>query len=370
MYCSNCGNNVGDGVNFCPKCGKPVRQTDDVKEQESYVHGNSAEYAGMHWYDKGMLYMPLVLSTIAGIIATMLFLFKAIGEHNFRVLWFVPVMAVIFFILYHFDGRNKRKNIYIIHVVINIVAVILYAAYLLGVCEAENDVVYYVYDSIFPGGNTTVGVKLHERFDDFNFYNVQDLSDGGVLVEVEGTYEYNNSTHTVNIGFEYPDIDMFDVNGGSRLVLDIVILDGEVLNDYDINKLFGIIQNSQKQNVGSSSTQSDSQTQSRKYTSVTAKNLEDALNDNALKASNTYKGQYLEITGYLNNIDASGKYISINAGEYDWSLVLIQCYIKNSSQRDIIANMSSGDRIVIRGKCTDVGEIMGYSIDIDEISVK
>ena len=106
------------------------------------------------------------------------------------------------------------------------------------------------------------------------------------------------------------------------------------------------------------------------YTTCTKQELSDALQANAMKAADTYKGQYLEISGYLDVIDSNGKYISINAGEDDWSFVNVQCYIKNDDQKSIIMELNKGDSIVIKGKCTDVGEVLGYSIDIDEVVVE
>lgn len=103
------------------------------------------------------------------------------------------------------------------------------------------------------------------------------------------------------------------------------------------------------------------------YTAVTVTELEDAIQGNALQASDTYKGQYLEISGCLNVIDASGTYISVNAGSDDWSLVNVQCYMKNDDQKAVIMGMNKGDKIVVKGKCKDVGEVLGYQIDIDEI---
>lgn len=105
------------------------------------------------------------------------------------------------------------------------------------------------------------------------------------------------------------------------------------------------------------------------YLPVTKEELSNALHDNALKASETYKGQYLEVSGYLDVIDSSGKYISLNSGEEDYSFVNVQCYIKSDDQKTIIMDLSKGSSLTIKGKCKDVGEVMGYSIDIDEIIV-
>lgn len=102
------------------------------------------------------------------------------------------------------------------------------------------------------------------------------------------------------------------------------------------------------------------------YISVSATELSDILSNNAMKAQNDYKDQYLEITGKLGNIDSSGKYIGI-VSDNDFDLTNIQCYIKSDEQKEAILEMSRGDAIVVRGYCTDVGEIIGYSIDIDGI---
>lgn len=116
-------------------------------------------------------------------------------------------------------------------------------------------------------------------------------------------------------------------------------------------------------------TASDSQKQeseSIEYTSVSVNDMMDALNNNAMGASDKYKGKYLEITGKLTNIDAAGKYIDLMA-DGDFEIIGVQCYIKNDDQKAKIASMSKGDTVTLKGKCTDVGEVLGYSLDIDEI---
>lgn len=101
------------------------------------------------------------------------------------------------------------------------------------------------------------------------------------------------------------------------------------------------------------------------YIPVTADELASALNSNAMKAEEDYDGKYLEISGKIGIIDSDGKYISINGDEF--SLVTIQCYIKSSEQKDVIMNKSVGDSVIVRGKCKDIGEILGYQIDIDSV---
>lgn len=102
------------------------------------------------------------------------------------------------------------------------------------------------------------------------------------------------------------------------------------------------------------------------YTAVSVNDMMSDLDSNAMGASDKYKGKYLEITGNLSNIDASGKYISLTA-DGDFEIIGVQCNIKNDEQKSKVASLTKGDKVTLKGKCTDVGEVLGYSFDIDEI---
>ena len=104
------------------------------------------------------------------------------------------------------------------------------------------------------------------------------------------------------------------------------------------------------------------------YTAYNVSELMDDLNSNAMKATDKYEKQYVELTGRLNVIDSSGKYISITPVDDEFAIMGVQCYIKNDDQKTAIMDMSIGDTVIVKGKITDVGEVMGYSLDIDEIS--
>lgn len=104
------------------------------------------------------------------------------------------------------------------------------------------------------------------------------------------------------------------------------------------------------------------------YTQVSISDMVDALDKNAAAASDEYKDKYLEITGKLSNIDSDSSYISILPEDDDFALTGVQCY--TNGDEDIInavKTLSTGDTITVRGKCTDVGEVMGYSLDLEEI---
>lgn len=106
------------------------------------------------------------------------------------------------------------------------------------------------------------------------------------------------------------------------------------------------------------------------YTAYTVTELSEDLDSNALKAADKYKGQYVELTGRLSVIDSNGKYISIVDSTDEWAITGVQCYIKNDEQKQVVMDMSIDDEIVVKGKITDVGEVLGYFLDMTETPVK
>ena len=92
------------------------------------------------------------------------------------------------------------------------------------------------------------------------------------------------------------------------------------------------------------------------------------LDTNALGASEKYKGQYVELTGKLNAIDSDGKYIDIVTGDDEFEFIGVTCYIKSDEQKAVIMSASTGDTLVVKGKITDVGDVLGYYLNIDEIA--
>ncbi len=111
----------------------------------------------------------------------------------------------------------------------------------------------------------------------------------------------------------------------------------------------------------------NNETEQIEYTPITVAELEEALEANAMNASDTYKGNYYAVTGALSNIDSDGKYIGIEDPDAEFTFFTIQCYIKTDEVKDAIKQISKGDVITVYGQITDVGEIMGYSMNIDRI---
>ena len=113
----------------------------------------------------------------------------------------------------------------------------------------------------------------------------------------------------------------------------------------------------------------DNSSNSTKYETVDLQQMLDDLEENALKAEKTYQGKYVKVTGKISNFDSDGSYISIEPTTADeWNFDTVMCYIKNDSQLDFLMEKSVGDTVTIKGKIISIGEIMGYSINIDEIN--
>ena len=106
------------------------------------------------------------------------------------------------------------------------------------------------------------------------------------------------------------------------------------------------------------------------YTHYDVTELFDALKSNAMKAQSDFKGQSVEIEGYLSVIDSDGKYISVGAAPDNYTYVLqsVHCNIKNDAQKQQIMNINTDSPIVVRGKITSVGEVMGFTLDMDSIN--
>ena len=127
--------------------------------------------------------------------------------------------------------------------------------------------------------------------------------------------------------------------------------------------------NDTTQPTSSSSTSSTSAAETKpiEYKKVSIDELDEALDNNAAAAKDTYNGQYLEVTGRLGVIDSDLKYISLYSTTNQFDFVGMNCYIKNTEQKEIVKTLSKDDTIVVKGKITSVGEVLGYSLDITEI---
>lgn len=103
------------------------------------------------------------------------------------------------------------------------------------------------------------------------------------------------------------------------------------------------------------------------YTAVTVDEMYADLSDNALNAEEKYSDAYVAVTGKLAVIDSDGNYIGLTELNEDWSLNDVQCYITNDEQLEKVKGLSKGDTVTVKGKIKNVGEVLGFSLNIDSI---
>lgn len=128
---------------------------------------------------------------------------------------------------------------------------------------------------------------------------------------------------------------------------------------------------SQGQNNSSQSETQNTSQSARDYQTVSIRDMLDALESNALKAEDTYMDKYIQFTGYLDQIDSGGSYITVkamDAGEWDF-MDRIQCGIETEEQKNAVMEMNSGDKVTVKGKVTMVGDVLGYYVEMDSITV-
>ena len=107
-------------------------------------------------------------------------------------------------------------------------------------------------------------------------------------------------------------------------------------------------------------------TQDIEYQKITVDELMNKLEENAASAKEEYNGKYLEITGKLSVIDSDLKYIGIYSIN-DIDIIGIHCKLKDYKTKSKVKTLTTGQIITVKGKITDVGEILGYVLEVQEI---
>lgn len=105
---------------------------------------------------------------------------------------------------------------------------------------------------------------------------------------------------------------------------------------------------------------------SKQYIVCTVSQLVAELDANAMNAKEKYEGEYVEVTGRVDVIDASGSYICLYPADDEWAFTSVQCFVKNKKQKEFVRTISTGDIVTVRGKMTSVGEILGFTMNIEE----
>ena len=90
------------------------------------------------------------------------------------------------------------------------------------------------------------------------------------------------------------------------------------------------------------------------------------LESNALKAKNTYEDKRVTVTGFVGSIDASGEYFSLDPAPDAFILTGVQVQT-DEKFLDQVANFSEGQAVTVTGTITNIGEVLGYSLEAETI---
>ena len=132
-------------------------------------------------------------------------------------------------------------------------------------------------------------------------------------------------------------------------------------------RVMGDVSGNDSSSTASSSSNKQVQEAPKDYAEADIDVLLRDVKNNAAKANKDYNGKYVKIVGgRVSNIESGASYISIGGSE-QITLLHVQCYPKNQQTKDAIINLSKGQSVTVYGKIKDVGEIMGYSLDLDKI---
>lgn len=114
---------------------------------------------------------------------------------------------------------------------------------------------------------------------------------------------------------------------------------------------------------------SDSASKEKKieYTAYSVNEMMKDLDENAANADEKYRDKYVEISGKLGTIDSEGDYFDLMPTNDEFAVLGVTCNIQNDDQLAQIKKLKKGAKMTVRGQITDVGEVIAYSLDIDEI---
>ena len=160
------------------------------------------------------------------------------------------------------------------------------------------------------------------------------------------------------------------------IVIIVILAIGTILNINDeyeepVNHVTNKETNNNRSNKASDNTNNlpNQVPEDIEYIKISKDDLDEALENNAALARETYINKYVEVTGKLGTIDSELKYISLVSSTDEWDLIGIHCTIKNKEQKEIVKTLTRDQEITVKGKITDVGEVLGYYLDITEISI-
>lgn len=119
--------------------------------------------------------------------------------------------------------------------------------------------------------------------------------------------------------------------------------------------------------IGGGDDSGDKEGKDIEYNKVDIQAMYDDLENNPAAAAEKYKDTYIEFSGSTDVIDSDLAYIGVMPTE-GFHIVSVRCNLKDDTQKDFVKNATKGDVVTVKGKCTEVGEILGYTVDVKELT--
>lgn len=355
---------------------------------------------------KGSCVISAILCSIGSLFASL----WCSSIPDLRIWEAIAIIISIFYILCAIKAKNFNKNKlyilgYIIYGLILLFTVLLLTIFGIATSESSN-----------TSNNTSTNEYIEEieeiedtseKEDWLQYYKDNDIS--VVYVPQDILYEYgssysgktvvtaitvintddnslaattdNNDTYFYSIKAYFNDINEKNmINEGEHIIISGVVKEEDDYKLFESQKTVtledshiitkGITEEeieSNREEQKSYATKQQKKQIKERYTDIDIETLFYNLDQNAMSASDKYKNNYYAVNGILGTIDSDGSYIHLESNNNDYMFESITCSIKNEEQLKTIKKLSKGDRIIVKGKITSVGEFLGYRIDIDYI---
>lgn len=121
----------------------------------------------------------------------------------------------------------------------------------------------------------------------------------------------------------------------------------------------------------SSSSSGAAQAKQKVYADADINVLIKEAKENAASANQNYKKKDVKIIGgKILNIDSDLKYITVEGTDPNYTMLHVRCDIKsdNKDLKDSILKLKKGENVTVYGTITDVGDLMGYSLKLQQFT--
>ena len=118
----------------------------------------------------------------------------------------------------------------------------------------------------------------------------------------------------------------------------------------------------------SPTTKTEQTAPAKSYVNVDVNTMMADLERNAAAAQQKYKGQRVCVSGRIGVIDSNGDYLGVFPDD-EFAIIGVTCKLAwgDKAQKNFLLNAQMNQRIRVYGEIVDVGEVLGYVLDVDKM---